>query len=167
MKIAGYIFTAIGGLALIGGLAAGHSVFGPLFWLAVGIVLIYFGKQKEGKQEPAKKKDIIDQHPTRVGNPISPSKDETQEIVLDKPMTYWKNYQSKNSSIAKSISSQVNIDFDAMTDSDVKETIASIERMASKLNCNVSTIKAQYLKEISKYPVDMLQEMVYLNLQLM
>ena len=53
MKIAGYIFAAIGGLALVGGLAAGHSVFGPLFWLALGIVLIYFGKKKEEKHEPA------------------------------------------------------------------------------------------------------------------
>ena len=57
MKIAGYIFAAIGGLALIGGLAAGHSVFGPLFWLALGIVLIYFGKKKEEKQR--KKEDGV------------------------------------------------------------------------------------------------------------
>ena len=47
MKISGYVFAVIGGLALIGGLAAGHSVFGPLFWLALGIVLICFGKKKE------------------------------------------------------------------------------------------------------------------------
>lgn len=160
MKIAGYIFAAIGGLALIGGLAAGHSVFGPLFWLALGIVLIYFGNKKEEKQQTMEKNDIINQQPTKAEKSMSPSKNETQEIITDKPMTYWKKYQSKNSSIAKSISSQVNMDFDAMTDSDVKETIASVERMASKLNCDVSVIKKQYLKEITKYPVEMLPEII-------
>jgi hypothetical protein len=73
MKIAGYIFTAIGGLALIGGLAAGHSVFGPLFWLALGIVLIYFGNEKKKKQQTTEKNDVVDQQTTKAENPISPS----------------------------------------------------------------------------------------------
>ena len=62
MKIAGYIIAKIGGLAFIGGLDAGHSVFGPLFWLALGIVLIYFGNEKKKKQQT-----------TKAENPISPS----------------------------------------------------------------------------------------------
>ena len=66
MKIAGYIFTAIGGLALIGGLAAGHSVFGPLFWLALGIVLIYFGNEKKKKQQTTEKNDVVDQQTTKA-----------------------------------------------------------------------------------------------------
>ena len=160
MKITGYIFAVIGGLALIGGLAAGHSVIGPLFWLALGIILIYFGKQKEGKQTPAQKNDVIDQHPTQVENPMSPSENETQEIVMDKPMTYWEKYQNQNASVAKAISSQVNLDFAGMTDNDVKETIASVERIASNLNCDVSEIKKQYLKEITKYPIEMLPDMI-------
>ena len=87
MKIAGYIFTAIGGLAFIGGLAAGHSVFGPLFWLVLGIVLIYFGKKKEEKQEPTEENEKIDHHPTKAEE-SSPSKNENED-VKDKPMTYW------------------------------------------------------------------------------
>ena len=86
MKIAGYVFAVIGGLALIGGLAAGHSVFGPLFWLAVGIVLIYFGKKKEEKQEPEEKNEKNDQRPTKAEDSTSPSKNE-KEDVKDKPMT--------------------------------------------------------------------------------
>lgn len=89
MKIAGYIFTAIGGLAFIGGLAAGHSVFGPLFWLALGIVLIYFGKKKEEKQETVEKNEKINQRPTNAEKTISQSKKGTQEIFKDKQMTYW------------------------------------------------------------------------------
>ena len=160
MKIAGYIFAVIGGLALIGGLAAGHSVFGPLFWLALGIVLIYFGKQKEEKQNSEEKNDEIGQHPAKAVESVSSPKIETPEIVKEKPMTYWEEYQSINASVAKSILSQVNVDFAAMTDNDVKETIASVERMASRLNCDVSVIKEQYLKEITKYPVEMLPDMI-------
>ncbi len=89
MKIAGYIFAVIGGLALIGGLAAGHSVFGPLFWLALGIVLICFGKKKEKKQETTEKNENNDQPPTKTEESISSLKDETQENAKDKPMTYW------------------------------------------------------------------------------
>ena len=88
MKIAGYIFAAIGGLALIGGLAAGHSVFGPLFWLALGIVLIHFGKKKEEKQEPTEKNEKNDQPPTNAEESTTPSKNENED-VKDKPMTYW------------------------------------------------------------------------------
>jgi hypothetical protein len=88
MKIAGYIFAVFGGLALIGGLAAGHSVFGPLFWLALGIVLICFGKKKEKNQETTEKNENNDQPPTKAEESISSPKDETQENAKDKPMTY-------------------------------------------------------------------------------
>lgn len=87
MKIAGYVFAAIGGLALIGGLAAGHSVFGPLFWLALGIVLIYFGKKKEETQELAEENEKIDQPPTKAEESTTSSKNENED-VKDKPMTY-------------------------------------------------------------------------------
>ena len=89
MKIAGYIFAAIGGLALIGGLAAGHSVFGPLFWLALGIVLICFGKKKEKNQETTEKNENNDQPPTNAEESTSSSKSEKEGDVKDKPMTYW------------------------------------------------------------------------------
>lgn len=121
MKIAGYIFAVIGGLALIGGLAAGHSVFGPLFWLALGIVLIYFGKKKEETQEPAEENEKIDHHPTKAEESTCPSKNETQEIVNDKPMT----------------------DMEKVTDT-------GIDKIAQKVVLAFNTENAQMLKEETK-----------------
>ena len=41
MKKVGIVFLVIGLLSFIGAMIGGHSVFGPLFWLALGFVLIY------------------------------------------------------------------------------------------------------------------------------
>lgn len=46
MKIAGYIITPLGVLAFIGTLLGGHSPIGPLFWIAVGVILIVWGYWK-------------------------------------------------------------------------------------------------------------------------
>ena len=51
MKIAGWIFIVFGTLAFIGAASKGHSVFGPLFWIGLGGVLIYLKKEKEETQE--------------------------------------------------------------------------------------------------------------------
>lgn len=55
MRIVGWICSVIGGLSFIGALSAGHSVFGPLFWLALGIVLLYFSNEKEQKRSSENK----------------------------------------------------------------------------------------------------------------
>lgn len=47
MKIAGWIFIVFGTLAFIGAASKGHSVFGPLFWIGLGGVLIYLKKEKD------------------------------------------------------------------------------------------------------------------------
>jgi len=47
MKTAGWIFIVIGVLAFIGAASKGHSVFGPLFWIGIGGVLIYLRREKE------------------------------------------------------------------------------------------------------------------------
>lgn len=51
MKIAGWIFIVIGVLAFIGAASKGHSVFGPLFWIGIGGVLIYLKREKEEANE--------------------------------------------------------------------------------------------------------------------
>ena len=51
MKIAGWIFIVIGVLAFIGAASTGHSVFGPLFWIGIGGVLIYLKREKEEANE--------------------------------------------------------------------------------------------------------------------
>lgn len=159
MKIAGYVFAVIGGLALIGGLAAGHSVFGPLFWLALGIVLIYFGKQKEEKNKANEIKGV-NQIPTETEVPDLEAKNKTHEICHDEPMTFWETYKKDFPSKAEAISSQINRDFATMSDMDVQETVSSMERMASSLKCDISMVKEKYLEEISKYPTELLPEMI-------
>ena len=47
MKKAGLIFIVFGILAFIGAASKGHSVFGPLFWIGLGGVLIYLKKEKD------------------------------------------------------------------------------------------------------------------------
>lgn len=52
MKIAGYIITPLGVLAFIGTLLGGHSPIGPLFWIAVGVILIVLGYRKDKHRNP-------------------------------------------------------------------------------------------------------------------
>ena len=47
MKNFGIFCIGLGGLSLLGALMAGHSAFGPIFWLALGIALVLIAKQKE------------------------------------------------------------------------------------------------------------------------
>ena len=51
MKIAGWICTVFGGLALIGCLMGGSSAFGPLFWLGLGIYLIHRANEKKREKQ--------------------------------------------------------------------------------------------------------------------
>ena len=55
MKIAGYIITPLGVLAFIGTLLGEHSPIGPLFWIAVGIVLLVLGYRKDKHRSPKEK----------------------------------------------------------------------------------------------------------------
>lgn len=54
MRTAGIIVLIFGALSFLGAALAGHSVFGPLFWVAVGIALLYFANQKRKKQQDEK-----------------------------------------------------------------------------------------------------------------
>ena len=47
MKNFGIFCIGLGGLSLLGALIGGHSAFGPIFWLALGIALVLIAKQKE------------------------------------------------------------------------------------------------------------------------
>ena len=47
MKGFGKFCIWLGGLSLIGALIGGHSAFGPAFWLALGLALVFIAKQKE------------------------------------------------------------------------------------------------------------------------
>lgn len=49
MKIFGWFCTILGAFSFIGAAIYGHSVFGPAFWLALGIYLLY--RAKKNKEE--------------------------------------------------------------------------------------------------------------------
>lgn len=55
MKVFGWLCVAIGGIALMGAIVGGTSAFGPLFWLGLGIVLLYFANQKKNDDNEQKK----------------------------------------------------------------------------------------------------------------
>lgn len=62
MKTVGWIFIVIGALSFLGAAAKGNSVFGPLFWIGIGGVLLYLKREREENKEessgvvPSKKK---------------------------------------------------------------------------------------------------------------
>lgn len=47
MKTTGWILLCFGILSFFGAAIAGHNVFGPSFWIAVGALLIYKVKEKQ------------------------------------------------------------------------------------------------------------------------
>ena len=49
MKTAGWVLLAFGGLSCLGALTAGHSIFGPVFFIAIGLMLI--NKSNNDKKE--------------------------------------------------------------------------------------------------------------------
>ena len=73
MKTAGWIFVVIGALAFLGAASKGDSVFGPLFWIGIGIVLLYLKKERE---ENDKKNTIAE--------PTTPKKSEILKVEENK-----------------------------------------------------------------------------------
>ena len=51
MRITGWIFTVLGILSLLGSLLKGNNPIGPIFWLGLGIFLIYRASQKEQEKK--------------------------------------------------------------------------------------------------------------------
>lgn len=47
MKAIGWVLLVLGGLSCLGALTAGHSIFGPIFFIAIGLMLI--NKSKNDK----------------------------------------------------------------------------------------------------------------------
>lgn len=159
MKTAGYIIASFGGLAFIGALLAGNSVFGPLFWLALGFVLVYFGKKKEEEKQAAPKENS--EVKTTLTKENKTARIESSEVAK----TYWEKYKRENPLKSSALSTQINMDFTTMSDRDVREVVSSAERMAASFQCDISEIRGHYLNEISKYPSELLPEMIAMTLR--
>ena len=57
MKTTGIVFSVLGIISFIGCLTAGRSVFGPCFWIAIGALLTYKGKEREERKKKEMKSD--------------------------------------------------------------------------------------------------------------
>lgn len=47
MKTTGWVLLVFGGLSCLGALTAGNSIFGPLFFIALGLLLINKGNNEK------------------------------------------------------------------------------------------------------------------------
>ena len=87
MKTAGWIFVVIGALAFLGAASKGDSVFGPLFWIGIGTVLLYLKREKEennkektiaGTATPMKTETLI----------VEGKKSEVIDVEKNAPVTF-------------------------------------------------------------------------------
>lgn len=155
MKTIGWICVVLGALSFIGAASAGHSVFGPMFWLALGIALLYFGNQKE---EEKKKKETTFTPKPEPATIIENKPIQTAEPVKQK--TYWENFRETTPNKAKEIEELLRIDMSKLSDRDAKEKIQMLERFCKSLGCSIPQTKAAYLKEMEQYPTGLISQMI-------
>ena len=103
MRYFGIFCIILGGLSLLGALAAGHNAFGPLFWLALGIALVLIAKQKENvnKKEREQISKAVKQQPI--------NKSQSNHIVQQHPEQERTSKQQVIGSISTSSSLNINI----------------------------------------------------------
>lgn len=98
MKTAGWICLFIGIVSFFGASLKGNSVFGPSFWIAMGVLFLYRGKKKDQKDErenntnisedpkvldiPPAENDVthIDDNEIQYSNPNSEELESVEEI---------------------------------------------------------------------------------------
>lgn len=87
MKTAGWILIVIGVLAFLGAASKGNSVFGPLFWIGIGILLLYLKRERE---ENNKKKTIAETttHKKAETLKVEEKKSEIIDIEQNSPVTF-------------------------------------------------------------------------------
>lgn len=87
MKTAGWIFVVIGVLAFLGAASKGDNVFGPLFWIGIGMVLLYLKREKE---ENDKEKTIAETTTPKKTETLKVEEKESEVIDEDQntPVTF-------------------------------------------------------------------------------
>ena len=160
MKKVGIVFLVIGILSFIGAMIGGHSVFGPLFWLALGFVLIYLANEREAKNSKNKEEvikstqqqsnDVIEQ--TVKPEPVKP------EPV--KVKTYWEAFKENNYDKAKQAEALLGISFSELSDIDAREKIEMLERFGKSMKCSISELKELFFKQMEIYPDRLIPRMI-------
>ena len=150
MKTTGWVFTIIGILSFIGAASQGDNTFGPLFWIGLGITLIYFGTKKE----ETKSYSIQTSNQT-VSNSqvISTQKSQYKNISTlteKKPKSFWESYKEQNPIKAHDLEILYGESFNKLSESDIKERIRSVERAANSQECKISQLKTNVHKYFDK-----------------
>ena len=86
MKTAGWILIVIGALAFIGAASKGDSVFGPLFWIGIGIVLLYLKREREENNKEKTVKETTTSKKTEILK-VEEKKPEVIDVEQNSPVT--------------------------------------------------------------------------------
>ena len=77
-----------------------------------------------------------------------------------KSKIYWESFKESNPTKAKEIETLWGLDFSTLSDRDAREKAETLERLSNGMNCSISQIKENYLKEIEKYPARLIPQMI-------
>ena len=77
-----------------------------------------------------------------------------------KSKIYWESFKESNPTKAKEIETLWGLDFSTLSDRDAREKAETLERLSKGMNCSISQIKENYLKEIEKYPARLIPQMI-------
>ena len=81
-------------------------------------------------------------------------------VAAPKVKTYWESFKESNPTKAKEIEILLGLDFSTLSDRDAREKKETLERLSKGMNCSISQIKENYLKEIDKYPARLIPQMI-------
>ena len=81
-------------------------------------------------------------------------------VAAPKMKTYWESFKESNPTKAKEIEALWGLDFSTLSDRDAREKKETLERLSKGMNCPISQIKENYLKEIEKYPARLIPQMI-------
>ncbi|MBO7428645.1 MAG: hypothetical protein J6U08_08060 [Paludibacteraceae bacterium] len=168
MRIVGWLCVLIGTLNLMNVFLGENgflpmSVFAPVFWVTLIVGYFCFAKlkEKEIEKEKEKEKEVNKAALAYLLQQTAKVRPKTVQVAeLHQQKTYWENYKSCNPTIASDIENLLNVNFSELSEIDVKEKIASVERLAKNLKCEISQIKSTYLAEIEKYPVELIPQII-------
>ena len=130
MKNVGIVLLVMAALSFFGALisagnhadTAGGRFMGGLILGGIGYILLYLGNRKETP---------LYENGSRTTSP--------QE-------SYWQNYKRNNPTKASAIESITGRNMDMQSDKDAQELIASMERWAKNIGCEIKDIKKEYLR---------------------
>ena len=150
MKTTGWVFTIIGILSFIGAASQGDNTFGPLFWIGLGITLIFFGTKKEETKTYSMQSSNQTVSNSQVISPRQSQYKNISTLTEKKPKSFWESYKEQNPTKAHDLEILYGESFNKLSESDIKERIRSVERDATSQECKISQLKTNVHKYFDK-----------------